>query len=118
MLPKSKRLNLKKDFSKVASGQKNEDDLVRLFSRFADNKDPLIGIAVSAKTFKKAALRNRAKRLVSKVFEDLYNRLPEGINIIVIPKADVLKYNSSELKPKIEKLLIKAGILKDEKSIS
>lgn len=112
MLPKNKRLNLKRDFLKVVSGQKNEDDLVKLFSKYGENKDPLIGIAVSSKTFKKAVERNRARRLVSKVCEDLYDRLPEGLNLIVMPKAEVLIYKSFELEPKIEKSLMKAGILK------
>lgn len=118
MLPKNKRLNLKNDFSKVASGQRNEDDLVKIFSKYSSNKDPAVGIAVSAKTFKKAVERNRARRLISKVFENLYDRLPEGINLIIMPKEDVIKYKAHELEPKIEKLLIKSGILKDEKNVN
>lgn len=114
MLPKEKRLNLNKDFKWVASGTKIENNLVKLFYKSSSNpstnsgqvNQPKIGISLSKKTFKKAVERNRARRLVSKSLENLYNKLPKGINIVVLPKEEVLKVSSDELTKSINEILI------------
>lgn len=112
MLAKDSRLNLKKDFTWVASGEKTGDNLLRLFYRFGENKIPRVGIAVSAKTFKKAVDRNKARRMVSTAFERLYSKLPEKINIVAIPKEGALNVGSSQMGEALENMLKKARILK------
>lgn len=112
MLPKLKRLNLKKDFKKVASGKKIESGLLTLFVRNGDDQNPRVGIALSGKTFKKAHERNRARRLVSAAFETLYSRLPPTINIVALPKAGVLDVKSQEVLVQLEQ------VLKNEKIIN
>src|SRR3989344_1710424 len=97
MLPKSKRLNLNKDFRWVASGKKIENNLVKLFLKQDSNEFPKIGISLSKNVFKKAVYRNRARRLVSKALENVYNELPSGINIVAMPKEGVLQVSSDEL---------------------
>lgn len=110
MLPKEKRLNLKKDFKWVSSGTKIENNLVKVFYKSNSNECPKIGISLSKKTFKKAVERNRARRLVSKALENMYNKLPGGINIVVLPKEGVLKMSSEELIKSINEILINKSI--------
>ena len=108
MLPRSQRLNLKKDFKWVAQGKKIETKYLKLFSRLGINLHPRIGIAVSSKTFSKSTDRNRARRLTSQAFQSTYNVLPTNINIVALPKQGVLDVKSSEVLEDLE------GVLKDE----
>lgn len=111
MLRKNIRLNLKKDFRWVASGKKIETKLVKLFIKNGDNSTARIGIAVSTSLFKKATDRNRAKRILSAAFEKLYQRLPENINIIALPKRGYLDVKSDDLTLELETALKKEGLL-------
>lgn len=111
MLPKSKRLNLKLDFKWVASGKRVETKYVKLFVKPGDNQTPRIGIAPSTKSFKKATQRNRAKRVVSAVFESLYSSLPSSINIVALPKAGILDVKSQDVLADLEEKLQDAKIL-------
>lgn len=111
MLPKHQRLNLKKDFKWVSSGQKIDTKYLKLFIKKGDNKQPRVGIATSSKSFKKAVYRNRAKRVVSAVFETLYSRLPPTINIVALPKAGVDKVKSPDVLLDLEEKLKDAKIL-------
>lgn len=112
MLPKSQRLNLKKDFKWAAAGKKLETKHLKLFVKLGDNEMPRVGIAVSGKYFKKAVERNRARRLTSAAFETLYSSLPQRINILALPKAGVTKVKSGDL------LLDLEAVLKDAKIIN
>ena len=111
MLPKPKRLNLKKDFKWVAAGKKLETKYLKIFVKLGDNEMPRIGIAVSSKSFQKATERNRVKRIVSAAFEVLYPRLPQNINIVALPKTAVSKVKSSDVFLDLEEGLKKDKIL-------
>lgn len=111
MLPKSQRLNLKKDFKWVAAGKKLETKYLKLFIKVGDNQTPRVGIAVSGKSFKKAVERNRARRLTSAAFEALYPNLPNAVNIVALPKAGVIRVKSGELLLDLEEGLKKEKIL-------
>lgn len=104
MLSKGKRLNLKKDFKWVASGKRVDSKFITFFVKIGDNEQARVGIAVSSKHFKKATERNRARRLVSFVMENIYPKLSQGVNIVALPKQGILEVESKEL-------------LKDEKII-
>ncbi len=119
MLPKTKRLNLKTDFKWVASGKKIDTKFVRLFVKMGDpsthsintqgrtewnrsttrsaRSGPLVGIAVSSKSFKKATQRNRAKRLTSVALESLYPLLPSRLNIVALPKTAIIGVKSQDV---------------------
>lgn len=118
MLPKSARLNLKKDFKQVASGKKIETKYLKLFLTVGENEFPKVGIAVSSSLFKKSTERNRVRRLVSAAFESLYSSLPRTINIVALPKIRVLGVKSgdilSDLGGHIEKIL---HFVQDDKKI-
>jgi ribonuclease P protein component len=90
MLLKSKRLNLKKDFKWVAAGKKTQTSHFRLMYRLGENEEPLVGIALAKQHFRKAHDRNRARRLTSKVVESQYSRLRNRLNLVIMPKVEVL----------------------------
>ncbi len=90
MLPKSQRLNLKKDFKWVAAGKKLETPSFKLMFTFNQTNLPKIGIALNSSYFKKAVLRNRARRLTSQAVQQVYQNLPSGLNLVIMPKLGVL----------------------------
>ncbi|OGE17674.1 ribonuclease P protein component [Candidatus Daviesbacteria bacterium RIFCSPHIGHO2_12_FULL_37_11] len=105
MLPKEKRLNLKKDFKRVASGKKLETSYLKLFLMFRDNETPRVGITTSSSVFKKSSDRNRARRLTSAAFESVYSTLPAGINIVALPKQGILGVKSGDVLLDLEQKL-------------
>lgn len=111
MLSKDKRLNLKTSFSFVIKGQKSENSLYKMFFRTGDNLQPKIGIALKKDYFKLATDRNRARRLTSKALEMLYPRLKEKVNLILMPKTEVLKQDSEQLTEFLEKELKKIDLI-------
>lgn len=111
MLPKSQRLNLKKDFKWLVSGKKIETKYFKLYLITGENQQPKLGIAVSSKNFKKAVDRNRARRLTSASFEALYSRLPSSINILALPKATIIEVKSGDVLIDLE------AVLRNEKII-
>ncbi len=152
MLPKSKRLNLKKDFKRVASGKKTEtahfkifitSSLKTLLSVSGDESGErlklsrqmersglslkyrkprtlsprklikttshdfcLVGISLAKKTFKLATQRNKARRIASKAVEEIYERLPKGMNLIIMPKAQILSAKSEDLSLELKNVLL------------
>lgn len=115
MLPKDQRLNLKKDFKWVASGQKLGNNLIRLYIRQGDNLQPKVGIALSKSDFRKATERNRARRMVSTGFQALYDKLPAGLNVVALPRPGVLELTSAEVTKVLEELLKKGKLIQNEK---
>jgi len=111
MLPRSKRLNLKRDFKWVGSGKKIDAKYATFFIRIGDNPYPRLGIAVSSKLLTKSTQRHRAKRILSKAFESVYSKLPQNINIVALPKFNILDVKSNDVVLDLEE------ILKDEKII-
>lgn len=111
MLPKLKRLNLKKNFKWVTAGKKTDSKYAKLFIRVGDNEFPRIGIATSSSLFKKATERNRARRVLSAALESLYAKLPKSINIIALPKRIVLDVKSNDVLLDLEEALGREEII-------
>ncbi|OGE24885.1 hypothetical protein A3C26_02695 [Candidatus Daviesbacteria bacterium RIFCSPHIGHO2_02_FULL_39_12] len=111
MLSKDKRLNLRTDFKWAATGKKIETKFTKLFLKNGRNTEAKVGITLSGRNFKKASEKNRARRLVSKGFEDLYAKLPKDINIIALPKHAVLEVKSADVFLDLEEGLKKGRIL-------
>lgn len=109
MLPRHQRLNLKRSFKWVRDGKKAEGNLVKLYLRFGENELPLVGVATSKDSFKRAVDRNLAKRKVFSSFQSIYQNLPKGLNIIAMPRSAALNANQEEIDKEIKELL------KDEK---
>lgn len=96
----------------MAAGQKIEDSLLKIFYRPGSDPISKLGIALSSSVFKRAVDRNRARRLTSKAFEDLYDRIADKQNIIAMPKAGILKKKSDAVARVLEELLQNANLLK------
>ncbi len=106
MLPKSKRLNLKRNFNWVVSGKKIETALFKLFYRIGENTKPLIGVAISKNIIKKAHDRNKTKRLIFGAAGKFYTDLPNNLNLVIMPKGDISN-------KKIDQLANELSIIKD-----
>lgn len=105
MLPKSKRVNLKREYQWIRQGKKIETASFKCFYRMGVNNFPRVGIALSTRIFKKAVLRSKAKRVTSKIIENLYPGLQTNLNLVIMPKLGVLEKDNDLLKNEI--LLIK-----------
>jgi ribonuclease P protein component len=114
MLAKEKRLNVKKEFTRVAGGKKIDHPFVKLFFIIEGQNIPKIGLALSGNYFKKAVDRNKAKRVISTGFEKLYQQIVPGAKIIAMPKTEVLKLNSGEILSNLEKLLKQNKLLNEK----
>ncbi|MBI2593978.1 ribonuclease P protein component [Candidatus Daviesbacteria bacterium] len=97
MLPKSQRLNLKTNFRWVASGQSYTSKNFKLFYRLGENNEPKIGVSIATSEFKKATARNKAKRICFDMAKKYYQQLHKGINLVIMPKAQVMDLNETEL---------------------
>lgn len=112
MLAREKRLNLSKDFRWVASGKKSGNTFLKLFYRYGDNQRAKVGISLSKSNFKKAVERNKVRRLVSGVFENLYILLPDNLNLVVIPTSNINTLSLDQIEQEVRQILIKEGIIK------
>lgn len=97
MLPKSQRLNLKLKFKWVASGKSLTSPNFKLFYRLGENTNPLIGVSIVSAQFKKAVLRNKAKRICFDLAGALYDRLPNNINLVIMPRTQILQKSKESL---------------------
>ncbi len=97
MLARANRLNISKSFKFVAAGSKRETPHLKVFYKFGENEDPLVGIALSKKVLAKAVDRNRAKRMISRVVENEFLRLRKNLNLVIMPKEGILECKSSDL---------------------
>jgi ribonuclease P protein component len=102
MLLKSQRLNLKKSFNFVSSGKKVETPSMRVMMKLGENSQALVGIALTNKYFKKAHLRNRAKRLAATAIQSLYPRLNPALNLVIMPKSVILEKKVDQLISELE----------------
>jgi ribonuclease P protein component len=97
MLPKSKRLNLRKDYRFVTSGKKFNLSWGTVFLKEIKEEGVFVGIALSKSQFKTAVERNRAKRLVSAAIEQVISGLRSNIKLVIIPRAPVLTKKPEDL---------------------
>jgi ribonuclease P protein component len=91
MLDKSHRLNLKENFRWVASGKSKTTPRFKIFYRYGDNTEPKVGVSITSSQFKKAVLRNQAKRLMFEAARESLALLPKNINLVIMPRAQILE---------------------------
>lgn len=102
MLPKSRRLNLKKSFKWAITGLRLETPSFKIYVKKGDNLYPKIGVALTQSQFKKAHERVEAKRLSFKAVEGIYQSLSNDLNLVIMPKAVILKKAALELAKELE----------------
>ena len=74
----------------MSAGKRIQTPHFKLMYRLGKNDKPLVGIALSKQQFKEAHDRNRARRVTSAVVETQYPRLRKGLNLVIMPKVEVL----------------------------
>ena len=93
--PKRLRLLSQIDFRAVYNDHTaGSDAMIRLLGRLNDTPDSRIGLSVSRKVGN-AVCRNRWKRLLREAFRLSREKLPEGLDFIVIPRENA----TPELEP-------------------
>lgn len=97
MLKKKLRLNLSLEFKKVASGKRIHSTHFSLFLLRELHVPARVGIALAKKEFRHSHERNRARRLMSEVVSKNYNRLSNGLQLIIMPKAGILNASINDL---------------------
>jgi ribonuclease P protein component len=103
MLPKSKRLNLKKDFQPISKkGKRLFTQSLNLFFITDNLQITKVGIALKTANFKEAHDRNRARRLVSAAVESIYETLPKGLQLVIMPKSNVLSLSKEEIQEELK----------------
>jgi ribonuclease P protein component len=82
------RLRDGRDFAAVYQARTTAGDACLLvYGRPNDAGHPRLGLSVSRKVGK-AVVRNRWKRLIREAFRTSPDRLPAGLDLVVIPRAD------------------------------
>lgn len=97
MLSKSQRLNLKTNFRWVAGGKSYASKNFKLFYRLGENSDPKIGVSIATAEFKKAAQRNKAKRICFDLAKKYLDQLHKSVNLVIMPRAQVLLLSKEDL---------------------
>lgn len=97
MLSKDQRLNLKTQFKRTVKGRSYTSKSFKLFYRFGENVEPKIGVSIASAQFKKATLRNKAKRICFNMAKKYYHKLHKGVNLVIMPKAQVLDLSKADL---------------------
>lgn len=57
----------------------------------------MVGIALSAKYFRKSTGRHQVKRLASQAIKGLYSDLPNNLNLVIMPKSTMLGQSIGQL---------------------
>ncbi len=83
--PKTLRILSKKYFQKLNSEGARLAGKVLFFQHYKVKPPTRLGLTVSKK-YGKAHDRNRFKRLIREVFREVYDEIPEGVQINVFPR--------------------------------
>ena len=106
MLARSQRLNLKQNFQWVSKkGRRQETPLLKISYVLGENTHPLVGVALQSKVFRQAVGRNAAKRKVYDAVAIIYPRLKSNLNLVIMPKSEVLETVEQQLVVELEKII-------------
>ncbi|MCS7305019.1 MAG: ribonuclease P protein component [Thermoguttaceae bacterium] len=87
--PKTYRLRRQKDFDRVFSAKcRAADEWIAVYAWANELDHPRLGICASSR-LGNAVTRNRWKRMIREAFRLSKGRLPAGLDLVVIPQADV-----------------------------
>jgi ribonuclease P protein component len=112
MLASKYRLPLRTELNRI----RQEGRLVqgRLFSfqvgLSRSNQPSRFGFIISSKIDKRAVRRNRARRLLSEVINQLIPQVKPGYDVVVLAKKKLVEADFSAIEKECQKLLAKAGM--------
>ncbi|MBU0476632.1 ribonuclease P protein component [Patescibacteria group bacterium] len=113
MLPKVNRLKKNKDFERVfKKGKGFKEGLLILKLVPNELEQARFGIVVSQKVSKKAVLRNKIKRRIGELVKSKLVQIKKGIDVILIAAPGLGLIDFQEIEKILNKLFIKAKILK------
>lgn len=108
---------LKKKYRLPGTVNLRNANLLRLpFSLIKIGKNKLLtnrmGIVTSRKVSRRAVDRNRAKRLIRSVIEELWDKMLPGYDILFILKKEALAKKRADFYLEIKNILEKEGLIK------
>lgn len=116
MLPKPHRLSLKSQWSKIKKDGKTLQGSFLVLLVASQGKESFgktqFGFIVSNKISKKATVRNRLKRLLREATYKLLSQIKPGFEVVILGKSLLVGKDLPEILQEIEKLFLKAKILK------
>ncbi len=113
MLSKENRLKNKKDFDKIfkkGKGFKQDFLFIKIFKNDLDASR--FGFIVSKKISKKAVARNKIKRKMRESVRLKIEKISPGYDLVFLPDINIKEKKFKEIDQIINKILIKAKILK------
>jgi ribonuclease P protein component len=89
------RIKRPDDFRRAFERRRAESDAVLVVYGVENGRAyPRLGISVSRKKIRDATARNRVKRLVREAFRVSKAELPPGVDLIVLPRNEQLRFNA------------------------
>jgi ribonuclease P protein component len=115
MLPKRNRLKKKADFKKVFKKGKSCKNKYLFLKKVENNlNQSRFGFLISKKNFRKSVQRNKIKRRLSDLIKTELPKIKGGLDIIIIPKADLETKNFKEIREIISEIFYQAGLFKNK----
>lgn len=113
MLLKQNRLKKKKDFERVfKEGKGFKEKFLALRMTENNKEESRIGFVVQKKYFKKAVLRNKIKRQLREQVRKRMAEIKRGYDVVILARAGLEKAGFGEMDKTLEKLLLKAKLLR------
>lgn len=114
MLDKKFRLRKQKDFDRISKeGVYFPEHFLLMKALRNDLEITRFGFIVSNKISSVAVKRNRIKRLLREAVRSLQNNLKEGYDCLFIARNGIMEKEAHEINSAVERLLRKAGIIKE-----
>lgn len=112
MLPRQRRLSLRTDLSRVqGKGRIFQGRLFSLLVAKKEESEPTkFGFIISSKIHKKAAKRNRARRLLVEAIRGLLPQIKSGFDCVFLAKRPVIDKELTEIKKETEKIFRQANL--------
>ncbi|MCX6765398.1 MAG: ribonuclease P protein component [Candidatus Moranbacteria bacterium] len=113
MLPAKNRLTRKDDFQRVyQKGTFFSFGDITLKATENSQKETRVGFLIEKKTTKKAAKRNKIKRLLREAFSRQLKRIKPGFDVVVFYKGKERIGKFQQVDLAVKKLLEKSGLIK------
>ena len=111
MLPKASRLRHEKDFARLSvKGRPLYGPFCVLRAWKSGSKPSKVGIVASGKVFKTAVLRNRLRRRLREALRPLISTVPEGYDMTLIARQELLDADFKEIQTSLAHLLEKLPV--------